>query len=69
MAHLQGDLDKARIGFLWTLDKIEHCIKKTPNDRDIQELWGLTRNWLVISFNFTYNCCSSSLDFAGSVNC
>lgn len=45
MAQLQGELDKAMQGFTWTLKRIEEHIKKTPNDKDVQELLGLTKNW------------------------
>ncbi|XP_011194120.1 tetratricopeptide repeat protein 19 homolog, mitochondrial [Zeugodacus cucurbitae] len=45
MAQLQGELDKAMQGFTWTLKRIEEHIKQTPNDKDAQELLGLTKNW------------------------
>ncbi|XP_067621870.1 tetratricopeptide repeat protein 19 homolog, mitochondrial [Eurosta solidaginis] len=45
IAQLQGDLDKAMQGFTWTLKRIEEHVKKMPNDKDIQELLGLTKNW------------------------
>lgn len=45
MAQLQGELEKALQGFTWTLKKIEENIKKMPEDKDIQELFGLTKNW------------------------
>ncbi|CAD6997161.1 tetratricopeptide repeat protein 19 homolog, mitochondrial [Ceratitis capitata] len=45
MAQLQGDLDKAMQGFTWTLKRIEENVNKTPNDKDMQELLGLTKNW------------------------
>ncbi|XP_050322067.1 tetratricopeptide repeat protein 19 homolog, mitochondrial isoform X1 [Bactrocera neohumeralis] len=47
MAQLQGELDKAMQGFTWTLKRIEDHIKQTPNDKDVQELLGLTKNWLI----------------------
>ncbi|XP_011200348.2 tetratricopeptide repeat protein 19 homolog, mitochondrial [Bactrocera dorsalis] len=45
MAQLQGELDKALQGFTWTLKRIEDHMKQTPNDKDVQELLGLTKNW------------------------
>uniref|UniRef100_A0A0K8WD19 Tetratricopeptide repeat protein 19, mitochondrial n=1 Tax=Bactrocera latifrons TaxID=174628 RepID=A0A0K8WD19_BACLA len=45
MAQLQGELDKAMQGFTWTLKRIEEHMKQTPNDKDVQELLGLTKNW------------------------
>ncbi|XP_039950698.1 tetratricopeptide repeat protein 19 homolog, mitochondrial isoform X2 [Bactrocera tryoni] len=45
MAQLQGELDKAMQGFTWTLKRIEDHMKQTPNDKDVQELLGLTKNW------------------------
>ncbi|XP_039950697.1 tetratricopeptide repeat protein 19 homolog, mitochondrial isoform X1 [Bactrocera tryoni] len=47
MAQLQGELDKAMQGFTWTLKRIEDHMKQTPNDKDVQELLGLTKNWLI----------------------
>lgn len=48
MAQLQGELEKSKVGFTWTLAKIEECMKKMPDDMDIKELWALTRNWYNI---------------------
>lgn len=45
MAELQGDLDKAKIGFEWTIKKLDESANKRPEDADLQELWGLTQNW------------------------
>lgn len=45
MAHIQGNLDKAQQGFEWTITKIEKNIKNRPDDKDMQELWGLAHNW------------------------
>ncbi|XP_023305603.2 tetratricopeptide repeat protein 19 homolog, mitochondrial [Lucilia cuprina] len=45
IAQLQGDIEKAKTGFVWTLSKIEECRKKMPDDIDVKELWGLTTNW------------------------
>lgn len=50
MAQLQGELDKAMQGFTWTLKRIEEHLKKTPSDKDIQELLGLTKNWYCSRF-------------------
>ncbi|KAI8124867.1 mitochondrial, Tetratricopeptide repeat protein 19 like protein [Lucilia cuprina] len=44
IAQLQGDIEKAKTGFVWTLSKIEECRKKMPDDIDVKELWGLTTN-------------------------
>lgn len=49
MAQLQGELEKSKIGFTWTLEKIEEYMKTMPDDiEDIKELWALTRNWYNI---------------------
>ncbi|XP_053959862.1 tetratricopeptide repeat protein 19 homolog, mitochondrial [Anastrepha ludens] len=45
MAQLQGELNKAMQGFTWTLKRIEEYLKQAPNDKDVQELLGLTKNW------------------------
>uniref|UniRef100_A0A1B0GGU5 Putative tetratricopeptide repeat protein 19 n=1 Tax=Lutzomyia longipalpis TaxID=7200 RepID=A0A1B0GGU5_LUTLO len=48
MAGLQGNLEKARQGFDWTLQKLEEKLR-VPNVeedlRDLRELWGMTKNW------------------------
>ncbi|XP_055597851.1 tetratricopeptide repeat protein 19 homolog, mitochondrial [Uranotaenia lowii] len=45
IAQLQGHLDKALIGFEWTLKKLEENLKNAPGDKEIRELWGITKNW------------------------
>lgn len=42
--HELGNLDTARQGYLWTLEKIELKILKLPDDKDLLELCGLTKN-------------------------
>ncbi|KAM7354543.1 tetratricopeptide repeat domain 19 isoform 2-T3 [Cochliomyia hominivorax] len=43
IADLQGDLEKAKSGFIWTLGKLEECLKS--DDVELKELWALTTNW------------------------
>ncbi|XP_037957844.1 tetratricopeptide repeat protein 19 homolog, mitochondrial [Teleopsis dalmanni] len=45
MAQLQGDLEKAQLGFVWTLKGIQKNIEELDYDKDVQELFGLTKNW------------------------
>lgn len=45
IAQLQGHLDKAVQGFEWTLAKLEENLKKVGEDKEILELWGITKNW------------------------
>lgn len=45
IAELKGEIEKAKLGFNWTLAKIEECRKRMPDDMDVKELWGLTTNW------------------------
>ncbi|XP_065355718.1 tetratricopeptide repeat protein 19 homolog, mitochondrial isoform X2 [Calliphora vicina] len=45
IAQLQGDIEKAKTGFIWTLGKIEECKNNMPDDIDVKELWALTTNW------------------------
>lgn len=45
MAQLQGDLEKSFQGFTWTLQQLAKLLEKIPEDKDIQELYGLTKNW------------------------
>lgn len=45
IAQLQGHLDKAMQGFEWTIAKLEENLKKAGEDKEIRELWGITKNW------------------------
>lgn len=45
MSQLQGELEKSFQGFTWTLDRLAKLVKSTPEDTDILELYGLTKNW------------------------
>lgn len=45
IAQLQGHLDKAIQGFEWTIAKLEENMKKAGEDKEIMELWGITKNW------------------------
>lgn len=45
IAQLQGHLDKAVQGFEWTIAKLEESLKKVEEDKEILELWGITKNW------------------------
>lgn len=45
IAQLQGHLDKAVQGFEWTLAKLEENMKKFSEDKEMLELWGITKNW------------------------
>ncbi|XP_065083788.1 tetratricopeptide repeat protein 19 homolog, mitochondrial [Ochlerotatus camptorhynchus] len=45
IAQLQGHLDKAVQGFEWTIAKLEENLKKVGEDKEILELWGITKNW------------------------
>lgn len=78
MAQLQGDLEKAHQGFVWTLQRLTKLVKAMPQDKDLQELCGLTKNWfgqLLMKqgkyeeaknlFEEAYNCL---LDVYGAVN-
>ncbi|XP_034667806.1 tetratricopeptide repeat protein 19 homolog, mitochondrial isoform X2 [Drosophila subobscura] len=45
MSQLQGDLEKSYQGFIWTLQQLAKLVEKMPEDKDVQELYGLTKNW------------------------
>ncbi|KAL7740953.1 hypothetical protein ACLKA6_014105 [Drosophila palustris] len=45
MSQLQGELEKSFQGFTWTLDRLGKLVKSMPEDTDILELYGLTKNW------------------------
>lgn len=45
IAQLQGHLDKAMLGFEWTIAKLEENLKRVGEDKEILELWGITKNW------------------------
>ncbi|XP_017000076.2 tetratricopeptide repeat protein 19 homolog, mitochondrial isoform X1 [Drosophila takahashii] len=45
MSQLQGDLEKSFQGFTWTLKQLAKLLEKMPDDKDILELYGLTKNW------------------------
>ncbi|SPP86213.1 tetratricopeptide repeat protein 19 homolog, mitochondrial isoform X1 [Drosophila guanche] len=45
MSQLQGDLEKSSQGFIWTLQQLAKLVEKMPEDKDVQELYGLTKNW------------------------
>ncbi|XP_055634436.1 tetratricopeptide repeat protein 19 homolog, mitochondrial [Toxorhynchites rutilus septentrionalis] len=45
IAQLQGHLDKAMQGFEWTIAKLEDSLRKVGEDKEILELWGITKNW------------------------
>ncbi|XP_017069974.2 tetratricopeptide repeat protein 19 homolog, mitochondrial isoform X1 [Drosophila eugracilis] len=45
MSQLQGDLEKSFQGFTWTLQQLAKLLEKMPEDKDILELYGLTKNW------------------------
>ncbi|XP_058453801.1 tetratricopeptide repeat protein 19 homolog, mitochondrial [Malaya genurostris] len=45
LEQLQGHLDKAVQGFEWTISKLEENIKRVGEDKEIRELWGITKNW------------------------
>ncbi|XP_039228533.1 tetratricopeptide repeat protein 19 homolog, mitochondrial isoform X3 [Drosophila yakuba] len=45
MSQLQGDLEKSFQGFTWTLQQLAKLLEKMPDDKDILELYGLTKNW------------------------
>lgn len=47
MEALQGNFEKAKQGFLWTLDMIEKQTERLKNDADLIELFGLTKDWYV----------------------
>lgn len=41
----KGLHDQAEQGFVWTLERIEAKLKATPDDADLYELLGLTKDW------------------------
>lgn len=41
----KGLYEKAEQGFLWTLEQLEAKLKITPDDVDLYELRGLTKDW------------------------
>ncbi|XP_059615069.1 tetratricopeptide repeat protein 19 homolog, mitochondrial [Phlebotomus argentipes] len=48
MAGLQGNFEKAKQGFEWTLQKLEEKLKIREIEeelKDVRELWGMTKNW------------------------
>ncbi|XP_058820585.1 tetratricopeptide repeat protein 19 homolog, mitochondrial [Topomyia yanbarensis] len=45
LEQLQGHLDKAAQGFEWTISKLEENLKRMGDDKEVRELWGLTKNW------------------------
>lgn len=47
MHSLQLDFAKAEQGFVWTLGEIEKQTERLRTDDDLQELMGLTKDWLV----------------------
>ncbi|GAB0100839.1 Tetratricopeptide repeat protein 19 homolog, mitochondrial [Sergentomyia squamirostris] len=48
MAGLQGNYEKAKQGFEWTLQKLEEKLKLKEIEEeieDVRELWAMTKNW------------------------
>ncbi|XP_017854427.2 tetratricopeptide repeat protein 19 homolog, mitochondrial isoform X2 [Drosophila busckii] len=45
MSQMQGELEKSLQGFTWTMQKLAKLVEKMPEDKDILELYGLTKNW------------------------
>ncbi|EDW63694.1 tetratricopeptide repeat protein 19 homolog, mitochondrial isoform X1 [Drosophila virilis] len=45
MSQLQGELEKSFQGFTWTLQRLAKLVQEMPQDSDILELYGLTKNW------------------------
>ncbi|XP_034119700.1 tetratricopeptide repeat protein 19 homolog, mitochondrial isoform X1 [Drosophila sulfurigaster albostrigata] len=45
MSQLQGELEKSFQGFTWTLQRLAKLVQSMPEDNDILELYGLTKNW------------------------
>ncbi|KAH8376714.1 hypothetical protein KR093_000989 [Drosophila rubida] len=45
MSQLQGELEKSFQGFTWTLQRLGKLVQSMPEDNDILELYGLTKNW------------------------
>ncbi|XP_023170280.1 tetratricopeptide repeat protein 19 homolog, mitochondrial isoform X1 [Drosophila hydei] len=45
MSQLQGDLVKSFQGFTWTLQRLAKLVKELPENSDVLELYGLTKNW------------------------
>lgn len=45
MSQLQGDLEKSFQGFTWTLERLSKLVQSIPDDNDVLELYGLTKNW------------------------
>lgn len=45
MSQLQGELEKSFQGFTWTLHRLGKLVESMPEDTDILELYGLTKNW------------------------
>lgn len=45
MAEQAGQLDKAKQGFEWVINKLEERMKTAKDDPNLKELWGLTKNW------------------------
>lgn len=50
ICHLKGDLDKAQIGFEWTLKNLE---SKKNDTVDTLTLFGLGKDWFVVTYIFT----------------
>ena len=42
---LKGNYEKAKQGFLWTLGHITNQLKMLPNDENLLELSGITKDW------------------------
>ncbi|KAH8395709.1 hypothetical protein KR222_010266, partial [Zaprionus bogoriensis] len=45
MSQLQGELEKSFQGFTWTLQRLAKLVASMPEDNDVLELYGLTKNW------------------------
>lgn len=45
MSQLQGEFEKSFQGFTWTLHRLAKLVKSLPEDNDVLELYGLTKNW------------------------
>lgn len=42
--HSLGNMDVSKQGYIWTLEKIEKKLQTMPEDKDLFELYGLTKN-------------------------
>ncbi|XP_075154063.1 tetratricopeptide repeat domain 19 [Haematobia irritans] len=45
IAQFLDDVNKAMLGFTWTIQKVEECLRKSPEDMDLKELLGLAHYW------------------------